>query len=126
MIKFRTLSTITAIVTCVLFLVLLLLPEIVFILFQIPENSSAFFISRRAAMLFLGIAVFSWLGRHSLHSELRQAICAGLSISFLSLAALGLFELIRGYSGIGIGLAIVTESILGLAYSRVWLDNKSA
>jgi len=58
MIEFKKLSTITAFITFVLFLVLLLLPEIIFILFQIPENSSAFFISRRAAMLFLGIAVF--------------------------------------------------------------------
>jgi hypothetical protein len=126
MIEFKKLSTITAFITFVLFLVLLLLPEIIFILFQIPENSSAFFISRRAAMLFLGIAVFSWLGRNSLHSELRQAICIGLSISMLALAGLGLFELIRGFSGIGIGLAIITELFLGVAYLNIWLGNKSA
>jgi uncharacterized membrane protein len=126
MIEFRKLSTITAIITFGLFLVLLFFPEIIFILFQIPDNNSAFFISRRAAMLFLGIAVFSWLGRNALHSELRQAICVGLSISMLALAGLGLFELIRGFSGIGIGLAIATEFFIGVSYFRIWLGSKSA
>ena len=126
MIEFKKLSTIMAIITFVLFLLLLVVPEIIFILFQIPENTSAFFISRRAAMLFLGISVFSWLGRNSLHSELRQAICLGLSISMLSLAGLGLFELFRGFSGIGIILAVITELFLGVAYLNIWLGHKRA
>ena len=126
MIEFRKLSMITAIITFALFLVLLFFPEIIFILFQIPDNDSAFFISRRAAMLFLGIAVFSWLGRNAPHSELRQAICVGLSISMLALAGLGLFELIRGFSGLGIGLAIATEIFLGVSYFKIWAGNKSA
>ncbi|MCW8929103.1 MAG: hypothetical protein OQL19_02565 [Gammaproteobacteria bacterium] len=126
MLEFRKLSIITATICSILFLVLLFVPEIIFSLFQIQEHESAFFISRRAAMLFLGIAVFSWFGRNALPSELRQAICIGLSISMFALAILGIYEFSRDFVGMGIGLAVVTELILALAYFRIWIINKNA
>jgi len=126
MLEFRKISTVTAIICFTLFLVLLFVPEIIFSLFQIQENESAFIISRRTAMLFLGIAVFSWFGRNALPSESRQAICIGLSISMFALAILGIFEFSRNLVGMGIGLAVVTEFILGLAYFIIWIRNKNA
>jgi len=77
-------------------------------------------------MLFLGIATFSWLGRNAIHSESRQAVCAGLSISMFALAMLGIMEFTRGFAGIGIFAAIITEVILGIAYFRIWVDSKHA
>lgn len=126
MFEFRKLSVITACITLVLCLILLLYPEIIFSIFQITEHDSAFFMGRRAAMLFAGIAIFSWVGRNAVNSESRQAICIGLSISMFSLAILGIFELVRGFTGIGIGLAITTEFVIGVAYFQVWSGNKNA
>ena len=120
MLDFRMLNVITAIITAVLFIVLLLVPEVILWLFAVPESASAEFISRRAAMLFIGISLLSWFSRAASHSDVRQAICIGLSTSMLLLAALGVFEFIRGYAGSGIILAVITELFLGMAYFRVW------
>jgi hypothetical protein len=115
-----------AVIAFTLFLLLLFAPEIIFALFKIPGDEPAFFISRRAAMLFLGIAAFSWFGRNASHSESRQAICLGLSISMLALAVLGVFEFIRSFVGMGIFLAVATEITLGIAYFQIWSRNKNA
>lgn len=124
MIEFKRLSTIMAIIAFVLFACLLLMPESIFYLFQIPENESAFFISRRAAMLYLGIGVLSWLGRNAVNSLTRQSVCMGLAVAMLGMATLGAFEFIRGFAGVGIGLAVATELLLGIAYLKVWLANR--
>lgn len=126
MIKFKVVSVITAVIAFVLCVVLILFPEVIFMLFNIDENSSAFFIGRRAAMLFLGISVFTWAGRNASHSESRQAICLGLTISMLALALLGITEYLRGFAGIGILLAVITEGILALLYFKIWFSYKNA
>lgn len=126
MIKFKMVSVMTAGIALALCVVLIFAPEVIFMLFNIDENGSAFFIGRRAAMLFLGISVFSWVGRNASHSESRQAICLGLTISMLALALLGTTEYLRGFAGIGILLAVVTEATLALLYFKIWFNNKNA
>ncbi|MEP0354866.1 hypothetical protein [Paraglaciecola sp.] len=125
MIKFKVTSTITAVIAFTLCLVLILIPEVLFMLFHIDENSSAIFMARRAAMLFLGISVFSWFGRNAKHSESRQAICLSLSISMFGLAFLGSAEYLRGYAGIGILLAVITEATLAFMYFKIWFRCKN-
>jgi hypothetical protein len=123
--NYKSVSTVTAFIAFILFLILLVAPVLIFMLFQVQGNESAFFISRRAAMLFLGIASFLWLGRNAIHSELRQAICIGLSLSMFALAVLGIFEFVRGFVGIGIFVAVSTEIIIGFAYYRVWKNKRN-
>jgi len=124
MIKFKWVSVITAIIALTLCLALLLVPEILFNLFSIDEHSSAFFMGRRAAVLFLGIAVITWSGRHAVHSESRQAVCLGLAIAMFALAVLGSIEYFRGFAGFGISLAVITEIILALLYYKIWSSCK--
>ncbi len=124
--NYKSVSTVTAVIAFILFLILLVAPVSIFMLFQVQGNESAFFISRRAEMLFLGIASFLWLGRNAIHSELRQAICVGLSLSMFALATLGIFEFVRGFVGIGIFAAVSTETIIGFAYYRIWKNNGDA
>lgn len=126
MLKYKIVSMSTAFIAMTLCIVLLLYPEIIFRLFNIQEESSEFFIARRAAMLFLGISVFSWVGRNAVHSESRQAICLGLAVTMFTLALLGTVEYIRGYAGIGIFLAVVTEFILSALYFKIWYFYKNA
>ena len=125
-IKFKMVSVMTAVIALSLCLVFLLAPEVIFMLFSIDETSSAFFIGRRAAMLFLGISVITWVGRNAAHSESRQAVCLGLAISMLSLALLGAIECLREFAGLGIALAVITEAILALLYFKIWLSCKNA
>ncbi len=115
-----------ALMALTLCLLLFFAPEMIFTLFQVQGNESAFFISRRAGMLFLGIAIFSWLGRNASNSDSRQAICVGMSISMLALAILGVFEFTRNFVGIGIFLAIITELALAIAYFHIWSSHKNA
>lgn len=120
MIGFKPLSIFTAMLSLILCLSLLFLPEPIFFIFQIAEADSAFFIARRAAMLFLGIAVLCWLGKDALNSPSRQSVCIGLAVAMLGLASLGTFEYLQSNAGAGIGLAVITEAIIGIAYLRIW------
>ncbi len=123
--SFKALSMITAGLSALLFLSLLLAPEVLFFIFQLSENEPAFIMARRASMLFLGLAVLSWSARASVHSETRQAICLGLSSMMLGLAVLGVFEFMRNAVGEGIFLAVAVEVILGVAYWRLWVRHQS-
>jgi len=53
MLEFKNISIITAAITLILCVILVLSPEVIFLIFDIEESSSAFFIGRRAAMLLL-------------------------------------------------------------------------
>jgi len=120
MLEFKNISIITAAITLILCVILMLAPEVIFLIFDIEESSSAFFIGRRAAMLFLGLSVLLWAGRNAPHSESRQAVCLGLAVSMSGLAVLGIAEYARGYAGLGILLAVITEIALAALYFRVW------
>ena len=120
--NFKTLSVITSIVAGTLCASLLIYPEIIFTLFNIEHNSAAFFIGRRAAMLFLGITVMSWAVRNTAHSQTQQAICLGHGFAMLGMSFMGVTEFVRGYVSAGIFIAIVTEAILAYSYFKIWLS----
>lgn len=124
--NFKLLSVTTALIALTLCGVLILIPEVLFMLFGIDGHGSAFFIGRRAAMLFLGLSVLAWFIRNAGHSESRQAVCLCFSVSMLGLAILGTVEYLRGFANIGIALAVVTEAILASLYFKVWLSGRNA
>lgn len=116
---FRSLSILSTILAATLFLILLFIPNLVFWLFQIPFSESAAFLSRRAAVLFLGYAIIMWLVKDTEDSSLRKAICLGWGVALSALAVLGIFEFIRGFVGPGIFLAVFVESFLGVSFLRL-------
>ncbi|ESP92547.1 MULTISPECIES: hypothetical protein [Pseudoalteromonas] len=122
--QFKTLSVVTATIAGFLFVALLLFPEFMYSLFQIPQTESASFMARRAAILFLTLGILSWLMRNAEHSESRQMVCLSFIIMMFGLAILGTFEYVREYAGVGIGLAIVTELALGFAYLKVYFNTR--
>ena len=124
MLEFKNISLMTSVITLVLCVILILAPEVIFLIFDVEESNSAFFIGRRAAMLFLGLSVLLWVGRNAPHSESRQAICLGLAVSMFGLAVLGIAEYARDYASLGIFLAVATEIALAALYFRVWLRHK--
>lgn len=126
MIAYRVVSIFTAFLALALCLLLLLAPEVIFVLFDIQGHYSGSFLGRRTAMLFLGISILTWASRNASHSVSRQAICLGLAVAMMMLALLGLVEFFRGYAGIGISLAILTELVLSIVYFRIWFSHKNA
>ncbi len=118
-VDFRTLSILSAALAVALFLLLLFIPGLVFWLFQIPASESAAFISRRAAVLFLGFGILMWLVRNAENSLVRRAICIGWGTTMAALAILGILEFLRGFVGVGIFFAVFIETFLGVSYLRL-------
>ncbi len=126
MINFKNINIITSLIAFSLFLALLLFPQIMFYLFQITENESAFFMARRSSILFLALGVLAWLTRNIDSNESKKAICLSYITMMFGLVVLGVVEYFRDKTGIGISLAIVTEFLLGSAYIRVYYLNRHA
>lgn len=124
MISFKCLSVCTSFVAMLLCFVLIIHPDILFMLFGIEKENAGIFIGRRTAMLFLGLSVLTWCARNTAHSNARQAICLSIALSMLGLALLGIFEYLSGTASIGILLAIVTEVTFALLYFKIWLHYK--
>jgi hypothetical protein len=122
---YRNLSTVTAGLSLALFACLLFVPGAIFMLFGMQGAESAEIMSRRASMLFLGLAVICWLTRNAEDSVARRAVSAGLAVAMLGLAGTGLFELGRGAVGPGVLLAVAAEVAIGSLYARVWLVSRT-
>ena len=120
MITYKTLSVTTASICITLSIFLLFIPEPLFFIFGVAGNDSAYFLSRRASMLFVGYSAISFLSRNDPPSASRQSILAGIGISMLGLFILGLFEFLRGFAGPGILLAMMVELFLALCYLSIW------
>ena len=126
MLTFRNVNLLSTLVAFNLFVVLLFAPQLIFSLFGLEGNPPAYFLSRRAAMLFLGLATLAFTSRNAAHSEARQSIMAAVGVTMAALAILGVAELARGYAGPGIFLAIGGELLLVILYLRIWLEHRHA
>lgn len=124
MIAYKTLSVMTASLCITLAVFLLLIPEPIFLIFGVAGNESAYFISRRASLLFVGYAAIAFLSRHEPPSASRQSISFGIGASMSGFVALGLFELVRGFAGPGILLPMAVELFLALSYFSIWSRDK--
>ncbi|MBL4805743.1 MAG: hypothetical protein JKY31_00455 [Rhodobacteraceae bacterium] len=118
---YRVVSLAASVVCLLLCLILLLLPDVIYWLFNITGAEVSDFLARRAAMLFLGFAVLCFLGRNAEDSEMRRTVSVAMAIAMAGLAATGIFEFMRGYVGIGIWLAIVVEVAFAVLFGRFWV-----
>lgn len=118
--SFKIISSLAAGVTFLLFVTLLLVPSLIFWVFQIPMQDSGIFFARRAAMLFLGTSLLMFLCRNAVDSELRRAIAALVCVSMTGLALVGCYEFFRGFAGVGIWLAIIVEIAFAVSFFRFW------
>ncbi|MEN0068476.1 MAG: hypothetical protein AAGA48_40520 [Myxococcota bacterium] len=119
MLGFKTLNLGLAVLSTILFGMLLVNPGQILDGFAVDQTASAEFISRRAAMLFLGIAVLAYGTRNVVATDARRAISAGFGVTMGALAALGTVEFVRGVAGPGIWPAIATEFAFALSYALV-------
>lgn len=82
-------------------LTLALVPSLIYVLFALEQGESIDVIARRAAVMFLGLAVLALLGRGVTDPLAQRAIAAGFSILLIGLAILGTVEFARGAVGAG-------------------------
>ncbi|WLG30959.1 hypothetical protein [Pseudomonas lurida] len=116
LLSFRTLATFTALLCFALALVWGLRPDLMLWLWSVEYSSATGLVSRRNAALFLGIGVMFYRARHARPSDTRRALTTGFITGCFVLAASGFSEWINGNAGPGILLAVVTETVLGLAF----------
>ena len=112
MVMFEIVFAISGLAQIALALCLLLKPDAMIQSFGVETNEVVSFVARRASMLFFGLAALSF-GGCFLRSNLVPASVL-LSVPWLGLAALGLFEHMRGFVGKEIYPAIGTETVIGL------------
>ncbi len=123
-INFKFLNIITFGLSITLFIFLLIIPEPIFVLFNVEGNEVAYFFCRRAAMLFGGYAVISFFSKDIPPSIARQTISLGIAFSMFGFAILGTFEFIRGFAGGGIFFAVSGEFFLAVSYFIIWLSDR--
>ena len=118
--QFSKLGLLTGTVLSALSLVLLLAPGVIHWLFQIESAEATDVMSRRAAMLFLGLSVMVYGARSAPPSPLRASVALGVTLCMGGLLILGVVEFARGAVGPGIWLAIVVEAFFAAAFLRFW------
>jgi hypothetical protein len=92
-------------------------PGLVCWLFQIEGNSLGDFLAKRAAMLFAGLSMLSFLARQSQSAEVQRLVSASIGTAMGGMALLGVSEWIWGMAGPGILLAVAVELVIaGLCY----------
>ncbi|MFY0727476.1 hypothetical protein [Pseudomonas sp. NFX15] len=114
--SFRTLSTFTAILCCVLALIWGLAPQKLLAFWDIEFSFAAGLIARRTAVLFAALSVIFYLVRNQPPCATRRALSHGFVVGCWGLAVLGFSEWLNGHVGPGILLAVGVELALGLAF----------
>lgn len=76
-------------------------------------------LGRRIGALYLGLALLFFLGRAAGPSELRSAVCLGMSLASALLAGLGFLERSVGRVSSGIVVPALIEAALAVAFAWV-------
>lgn len=118
--SYKLVSTAMAGLCLILSIALTFFPNLIYWLFELVPNGLGDFLAKRAAVLFLGLSILSYLSRNAPPSELRSAIALAFFVTMGGLALVGLYEYLRGYAGPGIWLAMSTETAFGYAFWRLW------
>ncbi len=120
---FKILTSFTSLLCCYLFYLLCFSAQSFLFDLGVEGSEAAYFVSRRAGMLMLGISVLMFFSRNASHSQTRQAIALSIAVTMFGLAMASTFEFVRGYVNSAIFGAIVIESILALSFLYIWVSN---
>lgn len=121
--SFKAVSLAASALCSTLFVCLLLTPDLIYWLFGVESHATADLLAKRAAMLFLGLAVLSFLGRNAPYSSLRQAVSVSMATTMAGLILAGMYEFFMGTAGIGIWSAIGGEALFLCLYLHVLIKD---
>ncbi len=116
LLSFHAVSIIAAIVCFVLAVIWLFVPEILLRLWGVAYSQPVGVVSRRGAALFLCVGIMLFLVRNAEPSPSRNAIAAGFVVGCLTLASLGVFELVKKRVNVAILSAVIVELMLAIAF----------
>ncbi len=119
---FRTTSSLAAFVCAALSAVLLVVPSLIFWLFQLDANIATEVFARRASVLFLGLSLMIFGLRDLPNGPAQKSVARAIALMMAALAVLGAVEFVLGRVGPGIVLAILTE----LAFVALFVRNLRA
>lgn len=122
--KFKIVSTFTSVLCLYLFYLLFFSAHSFLNDLGIEGTEVTYFISRRAAILMLGISVLMFFARNVPNSSARQAISLSICVTMLGLALSGIYEFNRGFVGSNILGAIVIEVILCSSFFYIWFSDR--
>lgn len=114
-ISFRQLAIVTALLFLTLTWTWMFVPQQLMAGWGLVSTPVAELLGRRAAAVYAGVAVMFWLARNAPPSLARSAMSQGLTVACLTLAALGMIELVAGHVTAGILIAVAIEMALALA-----------
>ncbi len=120
---FKILTSFTALLCAYLFYLLCFSPQAFFFDMGVEGSEAAYFISRRAGMLMLGISILMFFARNVPHSQARQAIALSIAVTMCGLAIASTYELVRGFVGSAMFGAIIIESILASSFFYLWFSH---
>ncbi|WP_322893753.1 MULTISPECIES: hypothetical protein [unclassified Yoonia] len=113
---FRAVAVLTAVICLALFGVLLTNGGQYVATFAIAPDQGADFVARRAAPVFVGLAVILWMLRDLPVGTARDGICIGMIVLWLGIAVTGVFEFASGQAGAAILIASAAEVLGALAF----------
>jgi len=120
-VSYKAVSVAASALYSALFACLLVAPDLIYWLFDIKRHTTADLLAKRAAMLFLGLAVLTFLGRNAPYSSLRRAVSISMATTMAGLMLAGMYEFFFGTAGVGIWAAIGGEALFLSLYLHVLL-----
>ena len=112
----RILCILAALVCLILFALLLTNGGMYVETYGVAADDGARFMARRAAPMFVGLAVLLWLVRDLPKGTARDAICSAMAVIFAGIACTGIYEYLVGVAAAPILLAAVAELGIALAF----------
>ena len=120
--SFALAARIVSVVCTVLFVILCFFPASYAPTYGVAAHEAAQFTTRRAAPMFIGVAVVLWAAASAPRSPLRDAIAGGVAVMWLAIAATGVVAWGQGVATPAILVAAVLESTLAAA---LWFTRKN-
>lgn len=123
--NFRNLAVLSALLFFALAFTWVFAPSPLLASWGVDFSDSVGLVGRRGAALYAGIGVMFFSARNAGPSLARSSLAAGLIVTCLILAALGVFELAMGNAGSGILSAVPIEVALVFAFLYVSRASRS-
>lgn len=121
--SYKIVSLAASVLFITLFACLLFVPNVIYWLIGVEHSPTADLLAKRAAMLFLGLSVLSFLGRNESSSNLRQTVIVAMATTLAGLMIAGMYEFFFGIAGVGIWFAIGGEALFLSLYLVVWFKD---
>ncbi len=119
---FQLVAVLTALAFVALFVILLVNSAGYIGTYGLAPDAGADFMARRAAPMFIGLAVLLWWLRDLPAGTARDGVCFGMAALWCGIAVTGLYEFVRGQAGFAIVIAAAAELLAAAAF--LWVRKR--